>query len=229
MEYFILMHSAADYFIPYLFVLSYFCYYKQKGRSPNLPQLNSCLTTLCNDFSLPGRIMITVSVTDCKTISQKIYDDVLSSLQFHQLSCSCGHSACLFRHAYYYRSVKTPVGKIRLRICRLKCSVCGKTHAVILSSLIPYSQISLFDQLSIIRIALTDRDFASVMDVNPEIDENNIRYIVKQYFKHWKQRILSENIPLFPESCLTKRCFFSFLRQFMQIKNVPNLLFPLPT
>ena len=173
--------------------------------------------------------MITVSVTDCKTISQKIYDNVLSSLQFHQLSCSCGHSACLFRHAYYYRSVKTPAGKIRLRICRLKCSVCGKTHAVILSSLIPYSQITLGDQLSVIRADLTDGKFISVMENNPEIDENDIRHIIKRYLKHWKQRLLSEDIPLFPESCLIKRCFFSFLRQFMQIRNVPNLLFLLPT
>lgn len=40
-------------------------------------------------------------------LNQKDYDDILSSIQFHQLTCTCGHSACLSVHGYYLRGLKT--------------------------------------------------------------------------------------------------------------------------
>ena len=53
--------------------------------------------------------MITVSVDFCNPISQKIYDNVINSLQFHRLSCPCGHSGCLTVHGYYDRTLKSGV------------------------------------------------------------------------------------------------------------------------
>ena len=35
-----------------------------------------------------------------KQLAQKDYDSMLGSLQFHQLKCTCGHSACLSVHGY---------------------------------------------------------------------------------------------------------------------------------
>lgn len=63
-------------------------------------------------------------------LNQKDHDDILSSIQFHQLTCTCGHSACLSVHGYYLRGLKTPDGIIRLRICRLRCHECRRTHAL---------------------------------------------------------------------------------------------------
>lgn len=97
--------------------------------------------------------MITIFVRDCNQISQSFYDSVIYDLQLHQLTCSCSHSACLSVHGYYKRTVKLSSGAIRLRVCRVKCSECGATHALLLSSMVPYSQtfLSLQQQISDLR------------------------------------------------------------------------------
>ena len=106
----------------------------------------------------------------------------MDSIPFHRLACSCGHSACRNRHAYYYRSIKTPSGKIRLRICRVKCSFCDTTHALLLAEMIPYSQIPLISQIYIARESLSSSpDYSAVMDKNPEIDESNIASVLRQF------------------------------------------------
>ena len=94
--------------------------------------------------------MITVLVNENNPISQDFYDSVINSLQIHRIFCSCGHAGCLHIHGYYTRRVKTPAGTVILRILRLKCAECGHTHAVLLSSLVPYSQIALKDQRQIV-------------------------------------------------------------------------------
>lgn len=112
-------------------------------------------------------LMITISVDFCNPISQKIYDDVINSLQFHRLSCPCGHSGCLSIHGYYDRTVKSGESDLRLHVCRVICSVCRHTHALLLSSIVPYSQISLPDQVDIIEHAASDGDFSSIMGPLP--------------------------------------------------------------
>lgn len=173
--------------------------------------------------------MITLFVDYCNPISQKFYDDTISNLQFHQLTCTCGHCACLNIHGYYYRSIKSGDSKIRLHICRVKCSQCGRTHALLLSNIVPYSQISLCEQIDIISSFETNKDFSSIMEATPAIDEGNIRSIICQYLLHWKQKLLAESITLHPSALLTSLCFSIFSRQFMQIKHTPNILFPKTT
>lgn len=145
-------------------------------------------------------LMITLSVEIRNPLNKKNYDDILSSIQFHQLTCTCGHSACLSVHGYYLRGLKTPDGIIRLRLCRLRCHECRRTHAL-----------------------------RSLLDRIPCIDENNVKYIMRSYLHHWKQRLLSCGIPICPLKELVSRCFSSYCRQFMQVKRTPNILFPMTT
>lgn len=173
--------------------------------------------------------MITLSVDICNPISQKFYDDIISSLQFHQLTCTCGCSGCLTGHGYYTRSLKTDGTKIKLHICRVKCKACGCTHAILLSNIVPYSQIPLEDQVDVISDYLKSNDGVSIMERNPEIDENNIQSVIRQYRHHWKQRLLAVRVSMEPISTLIKQCFSLFNRQFMQIKSTPNILFLRPT
>ncbi len=141
--------------------------------------------------------MITIFNHTFKTLSQNYYDKTIDSIHFHRLTCSCGHSACLSRHAYYHRSVKTPLGKIRLRICRVKCSFCGATHALLLAEMFPYSQIPLISQVYITRESLSESpDYSAVMAENPEIDESNIASVLRQFHRFWKERLLSQDISL---------------------------------
>ena len=174
-------------------------------------------------------LMITVSVDFCNPISQKIYDDVINSLQFHRLTCPCGHSGCLTIHGYYDRTVKSGDSDLRLHVCRLICRECGHTHALLLSSIVPYSQISLPDQVNILEHALSDGDFSAVMDATPSIDESCVRSVIRRFRRHWEQRLLSENIRLSLSTLFIRCCFSAFHRQFMQIKSTTNILFLTPT
>ena len=50
------------------------------------------------------------------------------------------HSACMSVHGYYWRSVMRPSGTLHPCVCRVKCSECGTTHALLLSSIVPFSR-----------------------------------------------------------------------------------------
>lgn len=168
--------------------------------------------------------MITLNTDINNTLTQKTYNQLIADLQFHRLTCTCGHSGSLSVHGYYLRSVKVPEGKIRLRICRVICSCCGRTHALLPSAIVPYSQIPLLEQVEIVSAYETSDSPEAVMSRNPSIDESNCAYVIHQYYRHWKQRLLSERIDVC-DIFLVRQCFTYFSRQFMQIKNTPNTLF----
>lgn len=173
--------------------------------------------------------MITLSVDLCNPVSQDFYDKTIYNLQFHQLVCTCGHSGGLTIHGYYNRSVKSGDSSLCLRICRVICSECGHTHALLISSLVPYSQVPTNDQIDIISHSESDGDFSHIMDHTPSIDESCVRSVIRRFRQHWKQRLLSEDFVPIPIGCFIEHCFGAFLRQFMQIKCTPNILFLTPT
>lgn len=173
--------------------------------------------------------MITIFDGFCNPISQDSYDKTIINLQFQQLTCSCGHSGCLTIHGYYDRSVKSAVDSVRLHICRVKCSHCSATHALLPASLVPYSQVSLPDQLDIISSYENDHDFSEIMDKTPSIDENCIHAIIRRYVRHWLQRLLSVRLSISTSLPFLQLCFLHFSRQFMQIRGTPTILFLIPT
>lgn len=173
--------------------------------------------------------MITIFVRDCNQISQSFYDSVINKVQFHQLTCSCSHSACLSIHGYYNRTVKLPSGAVRLRICRVICSQCGTTHALLLSSMVPYSQVPLSDQQKICNDYEERRNVSMVCESNPSVDENNVKSILRNYRHRWREKLRSLRIRLFPLNVLILSCFSNYSSQFMQIHQRVNILFPYPT
>ena len=169
--------------------------------------------------------MITFYVADFNTLSQKYYSDIVSSLQIHQLTCPCcGHSGCLEKHAYYCRYIFAGGKKTRLYILRLKCS-CGHTHALLPSSVIPYSHILLKDQVLIASSGSHNETVAVLQLSGVGITPRMVRYIFRAFILRWKERLASENISLDSLPELVKGCFRHFGRQFMQDKYGYNDLF----
>ena len=158
-----------------------------------------------------------------KSLTQKSYDKFIKNIDFHKLTCSCGRSGQLVKHGYYKRNIKNSYGKTSITILRVRCKSCGKTHAIFPECIVPYSQILLCDHISIINAYNTKSSFDPIMIANESIDESNIFYIIKQYLKHWKERIASFKISL--DLSISKQCLKNFKRQFMQIKCIPNILF----
>ena len=169
--------------------------------------------------------MITLFVEENNPLTPNFYNNLIAGLQLHQLTCTCGLSGCLSVHGYYTRSLKTPDGKIPFRICRVICSCCHHTHALIPSSFVPYSQVSLSDHVEVISCHEAKQGWDSLMNRNPFIDESNCRYIIRSFFRHWKQRLLSEHGGLGNTSSLIGSCFSAFSKQFMQIHSTLNILF----
>ncbi len=164
---------------------------------------------------------------DSFKLSQDYYNDIVFSLPLDRMECTCGESGSLIFYGFYKRSVKYDGTVLVLRIQRVRCRKCGKTHAILLSSLIPYSQISLQDQQQIIYDLSTTGSCSGVMDRNPLIDENNARHILRRFRRYWQERIRS--LGFFVTDELVLPCFSHFSLQFMQIHRIPNILFELPT
>jgi hypothetical protein len=120
--------------------------------------------------------MIKNTVPFDNTLNQKTYENLINTLQFHQLRCARGHSGCLTVHGHYTRSLKEDDSEITLSICRVKCPHCGKNHALLPSQLVPYSQVSLQERVAILSAYENSGDFEQVMDRTPSIDEYLISY-----------------------------------------------------
>jgi hypothetical protein len=135
--------------------------------------------------------MITVKHIKINTLDQNLYDNLINLLNIQNISCTCGHSACLIKHAYYERKLKSNDGQmLTLSILRLKCSVCGKTHAVLPECIVPYSQISLDDQIEIIDNYLNHKSQEDLMISNSLIDESNVSHVLRNFLNTGNNELL---------------------------------------
>lgn len=168
------------------------------------------------------KTMITVLFKDYNTFSQDSYDSAVDELQLHTVKCTCGKSGCLIRHGHYCRQVKLMSDLLCLIVQRVRCKECGTSHALIPSVLVPYSQIPLEDQQEILECIENGVSPEPVMDRNLLVDENNVKYIIRQFRKHWKQRLFSLGLSLKDQLTIPSLAVFS--RQFMQIHRTRNIL-----
>lgn len=173
--------------------------------------------------------MITIETENYNHISQDFYDKTINSLNLNQVSCTCGLSGCLTFYGSYKRKVQLPDEILILTVARVYCSACGHTHALLLSSIVPYSQIPAAVQADAIIAAVEGTSIGSVLEIQCCVDESNLRSVIRAYRLHWKERLLSESIPVTPVHLLVRKCFSCFSRAFMQIKSTRNKLFLLPT
>ncbi len=168
--------------------------------------------------------MITIKTKKIKTLNQNTYNSFINSLDLGILTCSCGHSGCLTKHAYYIRSIKADSDLlVDISVLRVKCSHCGKTHAVVPYLIVPYSQITVIDQLNIIKTYLSGKSMDPIMNEKCLIDENCIRRTILGFKCFFKERLIAFSIKLdIGSTKLIESCFEHFSCQFMQIKCVCN-------
>lgn len=173
--------------------------------------------------------MITIKTENYNLISQDFYNKTIDSLDLNLISCTCGHSGCLIRYGSYKRNVQLKDETITLTMVRVYCTACGHTHALLLSSMVPYSQIPLDMQMAAIRAYESGLSLEHMLTDQCFIDENNLKAVIRSYRLHWKERLRSAGLSFSEWSSLVPGCFSHFSRQFMQIKTTVNKLFLLPT
>lgn len=169
--------------------------------------------------------MITLFIPENKFFLQSDYKKLIDATPLHQLQCTCGIHGCLSRHGFYERSLKSEYNTAVLRVLRVKCSSCGKTHALLPSCCVPFSQMSLACQIKIIMCRTAGSFPQYLCHHNPDITERDIFYVFKQFNHYWKQRLLSFSIVISIESTFIHSCFHYCHLQFMQIRCITNILF----
>ena len=196
-----------------------------KKQEPNPEKVRSCLVPEAPGRTLPQHnVMITGIFTGFKGITQEIYGSVTANLPLYKLCCSCGHAGCLVRHGYYNRCLKTRQGTIILRILRVRCKECGRTHAILPELLVPYTQIPADLQQYMLLYPLGSRELETLMQANSDITESNVLAIRNRYRRNWKERLLTIGKDVRDDiDKLIQRAFSAFHRQFMQIHRGINL------
>lgn len=83
------------------------------------------------------------------TLNQSIYNSIVNSMDFSSIVCPDCSAHEWYYHAYYPRYYDF-FGHLKLRVLRVKCKNCGKTHTVLVFSLIPFSSLNYHDIISIV-------------------------------------------------------------------------------
>lgn len=141
------------------------------------------------------------------------YCRLIDNLNIPLIQCSCKNIGCLSIHAYYTRCIKTPFGKVKMRILRLICSICNRTHALLPSFIVPYSQISIDDQKDIIK-----NDTESALYKFGQLDINTLNIIKSNYYNFYRAQLRVFNIDInLDNNALMSKCVSLLKKQFMQI------------
>lgn len=75
-------------------------------------------------------------------LNQKIYNKIICSIDFNSISCPNCAQHHWHVHAYYVRHFDFFNRSVKLRILRVICSNCNKTHSVLIEDMIPFSILS---------------------------------------------------------------------------------------
>lgn len=80
---------------------------------------------------------------------QNQYNKLIFSIDFSQINCSCNHHEWK-QHCRYKRYVDFFGVKIKILILRIRCDHCGKTHAILIHDMIPFSSINHSELIAIV-------------------------------------------------------------------------------
>lgn len=156
--------------------------------------------------------MISLKVDKFKgELNQQLYDNYISLIDVHSLMCTCGSHDNVI-HGYYKRKVRTDKNNIEIRIVRVKCKCCGKTHAVLISLIIPYKSVCLNTSIRIIKKDNID----SLMIDNVKIDEQLIYRIRKVFNERYKKWMSLSRLSF--DDDLVLKSFIDFKSNFLQVR-----------
>lgn len=160
--------------------------------------------------------MITIFVPSDTPITPTIYKKILYCISLSKLKCTCAAIGQFIFYGTYHRFIKNDYSKYRLQICRIKCKNCCHTHAILLSTLVPYSQHPLIEYIYTIdffekRITSNVYNKPSIkcmLDKIKTMDDNDMHHIYRQYRRYWRKHILemskgSKSNPTSKQRCNT--------------------------
>ncbi len=80
---------------------------------------------------------------ELKTLINTLYQVEIDKLSFNKTICNkCLRKGDFEIKGYYYRNIIINNEKIKIRILRIRCKSCGKSHAIFTADFIPYFQLT---------------------------------------------------------------------------------------
>lgn len=192
--------------------------------------------------------MIILYSKKSNTNFKKILQNYLNIVNFGLLECPNCHSNDIIKWGFYERGIlffsnteQSNVEYDYLKVQRVRCKSCGKTHALLPIGIIPYKQLSFEIVISVIaEIASTNIEKA--FPIFNFISEYTIKKLWIDFKKkHFpllttltKTRNVLNAISLIKENINTQLDYiYNYKRVFMQIKltsvNITQIHAPLPT
>lgn len=189
---------------------------------PSLSIILSCLSAL---------IMIILSSKKSNTNFKETIQIYLNTVNFCHLECPNCHSHDLIRWGYYERNAiffssdEITIESTTLKIQRVRCKSCRKTHALLPFGIIPYKQFT-DEVISKILLELTDNSLDNVLN-KYQIDQSIIKKWYYQYNKYHKSKVNTlikyhnskESLIIFLNQFINKLNYINnYNLSFMQIK-----------
>lgn len=138
---------------------------------------------------LSNDIMIIINLTHkINTLNQKNYNNIIFSLDFSSIECPDCSSHVWQTHAYYFRYCDF-FNRLKLRVLRIRCKKCGKTHVILVQPLIPFS-------------SLHYEDIISILFDNRSVDSSLFYFLHNKYFSLKKTYTRYCEVNLKKSSCL---------------------------
>jgi hypothetical protein len=172
--------------------------------------------------------MIMIFIPVVIELLNEYYDRFLESRELKKAlknwACTCGWTGGLHRYGGYDRPYISNGQTEILWVQRIRCSYCGKTHALLPAHLIPYSRTPAEVKMQIVLAMGKKEKQEQIMAVYPDLEERDFRRIRRDYHKSWESRISLEELkkrfasltPAWAAAEITRHCLISAGKQFMQ-------------
>lgn len=189
---------------------------------------------LFNNTKLPfGIIMITLNIKKSNTFFKETIQNYLNIVNFGALECPNCHSHDICRWGFYHRNIiffsdesKSNLESDIIKIQRVRCKSCGKTHALLPIGVIPYKQLTTEIVIEII-LSISSTSIENTFSKFNFISESTIKKIWLDFKKkHYsllsiitKTRNVLDSIYIIKDNIRTQISYIHhYNRTFMQIK-----------
>jgi len=170
--------------------------------------------------------MIRLFTALCKVLLKKVSEeqafcDALDDFSLYRMQCPrCGAVGKLSGHGIYRRNHVSYIGDgivdYQVSPCRVKCSSCGTTHALLPDTLTPYSPYTLSFKLMVL-IAYYERE-ATVVDIC------SIFGIAASTLYQWKKLIVAHKEFMLGVLISRKTPALAFMRSLLGSSNISDIL-----
>jgi len=185
--------------------------------------------------------MIMIFIPVAIELLNEYYDRFLENRELKNTlkkwACTCGRTGGMHRSGGYVRPYVANGQTESLWVQRIRCSYCGKTHALLPAHLVPYNRTPAEVKMQIILAMGQKEKQEKIMAVYPDLEERNFRRIRMNYHKSWESRISPEELKklfasLAPARAaleVTRHCLISAGMQFMQRRGEIFSFYTAPT